>query len=75
MDRTIINIHDCNPFHTKFAEDLFESNINLNLQFTEVEDYYISERISLEEIYNYTKRTYNYEMDYYDEYKDDNGNR
>lgn len=72
MDRTIINVGDCFPFHTDFAEDLFECYDNsLPLQFTELEYYYISEKISIKELNEFTKKKYNCELDYYDKYKND----
>ena len=60
--------NDYYPYHTDFAEDLFESGLGGSFVFKSNGDLYISDKISVKEIYAYCKELYGWKSDSYNHY-------
>lgn len=68
----MIEVSNYMPYHTKFAEDLFEYGNIKTIKLELKENYYVSESIDVQAIFNYCKRKYNYKNDephYFDNLK------
>ena len=59
----MIEVSNYMPYHTKFAEDLFEYGNIKTIKLVLKDNYYVSELIDVQVIFNYCKKKYNYKND------------
>ena len=59
----MFSLRRCMPLHTDFAEDLFEYPFKKPIRFDLKDNYFESETIDIQAIFDYCKQKYNYTND------------